>query len=178
MVAKLEAKNSIKRFPISITVCFLLAIIGIAALSLLLTVKFWNPSAIYGESCADKPCSDKFGLECIDNYCKCNKDTFYRFECILKKTVGQKCHNISSPCNQDKNLICVDGFCKCNDYSYWNNEFCNPKQNNDEPCQSSDIQCLQSKLLYCDVQQKKCKCSNDRYYVFIINYFEKASILI
>lgn len=157
-----ENQVEIKRFPRVITVGIILLILGLATGIVLLVIMFSQPVAYYGESCTDKKCLKSLGLECIDNECKCNSDSYYRRQCDAKKDYMEKCHNVSAQCNDKKNLLCTDGLCLCNKFNYWNGESCFPKVEFDEVCKSSDFECLTSSLLYCNTQLMKCRCNSDR----------------
>lgn len=153
-------KLNIEKFPRIITVFIVILIFGIAIGVILLIMIFPNQTAFYAQNCTDKPCFSRLGLECIENQCKCNQNSFYSKECIEKKSHLVNCHGISNLCDDNRNLICIDGFCKCNRSSFWKDEQCYPKQSYEEQCINSDTECITE---YCNVQQMKCKCRSDRY---------------
>lgn len=166
---KTKNENDNKLFGFKVRKWIVSAISIISGLSIitsvvLLLVNLLHESkSIYGENCSYGLCSNKFGLECINGHCICNTNSFYAKGCQAKKQYSEKCHNISNPCNDNAKLSCIDGVCKCDDLHYWNEQSCQAKQLYDGTCQSSDIQCMTSSLLHCEISKHKCLCTNNRY---------------
>lgn len=155
-----ECKKS--RFPLGVTISIVILILGVNVLTTMIAIKaIKQPYYVYyGASCANRSCQNNLGLQCINDQCQCNKDSFYLNKCIIKKTKSEKCHHISSICDDTKHLLCLNGLCDCDDRNYWNISYCYPKQTYQGACQS-DIHCLTNALLYCDTIQMKCLCSID-----------------
>lgn len=149
------------RFPHCATIFIVILILGISVFTIMIAIKsIKQPYAYYGTSCANNPCQNNLGLQCIDNQCQCGNHSFYLNNCIIKKSKSEKCHYSSAVCDDSKHLSCHNGLCDCDTFSYWNNSYCYPKKTYKGPCKS-DIHCLTNELLYCNAIQTICICSDD-----------------
>lgn len=137
---------------------------GFASIVWIFVITLQKPVANYNELCGvgGRTCLSKLGLECINEQCQCNSNSYFAKECRLKRTYLDKCHNISTLCNDELNLKCINGFCNCDNFNYWNGEACKIKQSYNELCQNTDVQCQTSLNLFCDSTQMKCHCHADK----------------
>lgn len=126
---------------------------------------FIKTKALLNENCNERSCMNKLGLQCINSTCQCDSYSYYANECKLKQQYMEKCHKTSSTCDNNINLVCLDGVCTCDINSYWDGKTCQSKQLYNGKCQSSDIQCLATSILYCDASKMKCYCPSNRYII-------------
>jgi hypothetical protein len=140
------------------TFCLLITTILILALVL---VYFAPRPGFHLESCETRSCLKDLNLKCINLTCQCAPGYYYTNKCNQKKNYLEKCH-LSSYCKDKTGLSCLDGACKCSETKYWNEKSCVNKSSLSHTC-TSDIQCLDQSMLYCNTTKSKCLCASNRY---------------
>lgn len=161
---KVEDKSIYDHFPRWATVLTVFILLSITIGAIVCCIEFvsYERKSNYKEQCNSRKCSSSFSLECINGSCECDSSHYFDTKCHLRKNYMEYCYEKNFNCINDANLLCLDGVCKCDNKSYWNGHSCLLKQIYDGPCQSSDIQCVTSAYLYCDIFKGKCSCKNDR----------------
>lgn len=101
-------------FSISVLI-FLIVFFSIA----LFTMSRIKPDAIFGQSCADRSCSKKLNLRCIDKICQCEPPKFYTNKCNDLSKYGQACISRDN-CDPSQDMICLGSICSCAPTKYWN----------------------------------------------------------
>jgi hypothetical protein len=154
---------------------FFLLIITILIVSLQI-VYFAPRPGFYLESCEKRSCLKDLNLKCINNICQCTSEYYYTNKCNQKKNYMEKCH-LSSYCKNNTGLTCLDGACKCSQTKYWKEKSCVDKSSLSQSC-TSDSQCLDQSMLYCNTTKSKCACASNRYGITsYINNVEKIKLI-
>lgn len=152
-----------RRFSRLLTILIVFAI-AIAILSgTVFLIKSLQPRpGLYNQSCENTNCLNILQLKCINNKCMCDSNYYYLKSCQKKKSFMEKCKNNLKECNEELKLKCIDGVCNCDKNSYWDDKSCQRSKAYFEQCEMNRTECLASTLLYCDSNEKKCLCQDNR----------------